>query len=140
MATAQEIRIEAYVDKILRRYRTTAITYLPYTSGALDVYKQRTRTYGTAVDLVGRAILQPTPEKLTVIGNDEQYDIAFLFSRTEMEAKFPALSEGEWMEVTGEMTWWNRRYRIVKVAPTGQVGERFLLVVVLANTIQGARD
>ena len=139
-ATAQEQAIEAYVDKVIRRYKTTTILYYPYASGAVDTYKQRTRDFGTPVELVGRAILNPTEEQLSMIGNDERYDIAFLFSRPEMEAKFPSVAEGEWVDVTGEMTWWQRRFRIVKVHPTGQVGERFLLVVMLAKTIERARD
>lgn len=140
MATTQEDRIEAFVDSTLRKFKTTTIRYYPYASGATDVYRQRVRTYGSPVTLIGRAILNPTKEKLSVIGNDEMYDIAFLFSRLEMVDKLPAYSEGLWMDVDGEMEWWNRRYRIVKVKPTGQVGEKFLLTVVLGTTIEGARD
>ena len=139
-ASEQEQKIEAYVDKIITRYKTTDIYYYPYVTGAVDTYKQRTKTFGDPVTLVGRAILSPTKEQITVIGNEESYDIAFLFSRTEMQRKFPSLSEGEWLDVDGEMSWFNRRYRIIQVHPTGQVGVNFLLVVVLANSVPGARD
>ncbi len=138
--TEQEERIEAFVDQVIRRYKTTEIVYYPYVAGATDSYKQRTRTYGTAVTLVGRAILNATSEQISVIGNDERYDIAFLFTRLEMIDKFPTADEGEWLSVKGEITWWGRRYRISDVRPTGQVGERFLLVVALGKTIEGSRD
>lgn len=140
MTTTYEDRIETQVDSVLRKFQTTQIQYFPYVAGATDLYRQRVRTFGSPVTLVGRAILNPTKEKLSVIGNDEVYDIAFLFSRLEMIDKLPTHSEGLWMDVDGEMEWWNRRYRIVKVKPTGQVQERFLLVVVLGTTIEGARD
>lgn len=133
-------RIENQVDKVLTRYSTGAISYYPYAPGVRDHYGQVTKAFGTGVSLVGRAILNPTSEQISVIGNNETYDIAFLFSRTEMLKKFPALSEGEWLDVTGEMTWHGRRYKIDKVKPTGQIQETFILVVVVANSIPGARD
>jgi hypothetical protein len=139
MPTHQEI-LEAKVDSLLTRYQTTEISYYPYATGSVDIYKQRTKSFGSAIILVGRAILRPTPEQISVIGNDERYDIAFLFSRTEMLRKLSSYNEGEWMDVTGEMEWFSRRYKIEKVKPTGQVQTRFLLVVVLATTIQGQRD
>lgn len=138
--TTKEENIELIVDCVIREHQTTPIQYYPYVSGAVDVYKQRTRTFGTPVTLVGRAIIRPTNETLSVIGNDEQYDIAFLFSRTEMRKKFPALPEGEWMDVTGEMTWFGRRYKIEKAQPTGQVGLNFTMMVIMGKTIQGQRD
>lgn len=139
-ATLQEEQIENYVDKVIRRYKTTQILYYPYESGGLDIYKQRTKTYGTPVELIGRAILTPTKEKLSMIGNDEIFDIAFLFSRIEMLKKFSSMEEGEWMNIDGEMAWWNRRYRIIRTHPTGQVGVNFLLMVILANSIPGVRE
>jgi hypothetical protein len=92
------------------------------------------------VTLVGRAILNPTNEQISVIGNEERYDVAFLFSRLEMIRKFPAASEGEWIDVSGEFSWWGRRYKIEKVAPSGQIGASFSLVIALGMTIQGSRD
>lgn len=139
-ATAQELSIGLAVDALLRRYKTTQIILHPYVSGTADVYKQRERSFGDDVVLIGRAILRPTSEQVTVIGNGEQFDIAFLFSRLEMLEKFPLANEGEWVDVTGEISWWNRRFRIIRVHPTGQIGELFTLVVVLANTIPGRRD
>ena len=137
---ATEAQIQTMVDVNLTRYKTTAIAYYPYVSGVVDIYNQRTKTFGTAVSLVGRAILNPTNEKISVIGNDERYDIAFLFSKLEMDRKFPSAAEGEWLDVAGEMTWWGRRFKIEKVAPSGQVGTSFSLVIVLGTTIQGRRD
>lgn len=135
-----EAQIQAKVDIEITRHRTTAINYYPYVDGVTDIYKQREKTFGTAVPLIGRAVLNPTPEQLTMIGNGEKYDIAFLFSRLEMARKFPLADDGEWLDVSGEFTWWNRRYKIEKVAPTGQVGTGFSLVVALGTTIQGQRD
>lgn len=140
MAT-QEEQIGIDIDRILTRYKTTEIKYHPYVSGSVDIYKQRTKTFGTPVSLTGRAILNPTSEQISAIGSEESYDIAFLFSRLEMKRKFPSADEGEWMQPDGEMEWRDgRRYKIEKVKPSGQVGIYFTLMIVLGNTIQGSRD
>lgn len=139
MAITEETAQKA-VDRNIERHKTTAILYYPYTTGVVDRYGQRDKTFGAAVSLVGRAIHRPTPEMITVIGNGEVYDIAFLFSRLEMLRKFPAALDGEWVDASGQMEWRNRRYKIEKVAPSGQVGETFSLCIVLATTILGERD
>jgi len=135
-----EAQIQTMVDNVITTHKTTSIVYYPYTSGSVDIYKQRTKSFGTGVTLTGRAILNPTPEMISVIGNEESYDIAFLFSKLEMDRKFPAASDGEWLDVDAEMTWWGRRYKIEKVHPSGQVGLTFSLVIVLACSIPGSRD
>ncbi len=135
-----EAQIQTKVDQVITQHRTTAINYYAYVEGITDIYKQRTKTFAAPVELIGRAILNPTQEKLTVIGSGERYDIAFLFSRLEMIRKFPSADEGEWLDVSGEFTWWDRRYKISRVAPTGQVGLDFSLLVALGMTIQGQRD
>jgi len=135
-----EAQAELKVDATITKYKSTTISYYPYTSGATDVYKQKTKVFGSAVALIGRAIHRPTPEILTVIGSGEEYEIAFLFSRVQMVAKFPSALEGEWIDPSGQMEWRNRRYKIKRVAPSGQVGEKFLLMIVLANSIPGQRD
>jgi len=135
-----ETTVQNKVDSVIRQYKTTPIKYYPYASGAVDVFKQRIKTFGTPVTLVGRAIHRPTPEQITVIGDGEEYDIAFLFSKIEMDLKFPSATDGEWIDTYGQMEWRDRRYKIEKVAPTGQVGTTFSMVVALANTIPGQRD
>lgn len=137
----QEENIQTYVDKMIRRYRTTPIVYEAYETGqAVDIYKQRVKTYLPGVELVGRAILNPTREKVTIIGNGENYDIAFLFSRIELLDKFPLALEGQWLNVDGRMTWYNRQYRIVKAQPSGQVGQTFSLFIALGESYPGKRD
>lgn len=136
-----EDNIQSIVDSFITRFRTTPIQYLAYISGAVDRYNQRDKTFAApSQDLIGRAIHRPTPEKVTVIGQGEVYEIAFLFSRLEMRRKFPAAVDGEWIQAEGRMTWRGRTYKIEKVKPTGQVGETFSMVVVLANSILGHRD
>lgn len=138
--TVHEVAIESTVDRVISFNRTTPIVYFPYALGTVDRYRQRVKTFGSSTELIGRAILNPTPEKVSVIGNDEQYEIAFLFSRLQLVEKFSTAAEGEWLDVSGEMTWFNRRFKIEKVAPSGQVGASFSLVIVLANTLDGQRD
>ncbi len=140
MVAPLQSTIEATVDSLLLKFQTSPIQMFPYTSGVLDIYKQRTKTFGTPVTVVGRAILRPTPEQLSVIGNAEEYDIAFLFARPEMIRKFPAADEGQWIDVKDEMEWYGRRFKIEKAAPTGQVGDTFLLMVILAQNLPGERD
>lgn len=137
-----EDNIQRIVDHYITRFRTTPIQYLEYVSGAVDRYGQRDKTFAApSPDLIGRAIHKPTPEKVTVIGQGEVYDIAFLFSRLEMVRKFPSATDGEWIQPEGRMVWRsNRVYKIEKVKPTGQTGETFSLVVVLVNSILGNRD
>lgn len=135
-----EAQILTKVDREITRHKTTEIYYYPYVSGATDIYKQRAKSFGTAVSLTGRAILEPTQETLTVIGDGEEYDIAFLFSRLEMLRKFPTAEEGEWMSAYGQIAWWRRRYKIEKAAPLGQAGIYFAMMVILAKNIQGERN
>ncbi len=135
-----EGKTQLVVDKYITAYRTTPIQYFPYVTGAVDRFGQRDKTFGTPTTLIGRAIHRPTPEMMTVIGQGEVYEIAFLFSRLEMLRKFPDAVEGEWVDASGQMEWRDRRYKIEKVAPTGQVGETFSQVIVLAHSILGKRD
>jgi hypothetical protein len=136
-----EDNIQKIVDQYITRFRTTPIQYLAYVAGAVDRYRQRDKTFAApSPDLIGRAIHKPTPEKVTVIGQGEVYEIAFLFSRLEMLRKFPSATEGEWIQPEGRMTWRSRTYKIEKVKPSGQTGETFSLVIVLANSILGNRD
>jgi hypothetical protein len=139
--SSQESAIDARLDELLtNEFRSTAIVYHPYVSDTVDIYKQRTKTFGTPVTIRGRAIHRPTPEQISVIGNGERYEVAFLFSRRELIRRFPSAADGEWVSTDGEVAWFNRRYKIEKVQATGQVSTHFLMVVVLANTIQGHRD
>lgn len=140
MAAYTEAQIQTMVDTAITDHKTTSIVYYPYSTGAVDIYKQRTRAFGAGVTLIGRAILNPTMEQISVIGNGEAYDIAFLFSKLEMDRKFPSASDGEWLDVDAQMSWWGRRYKIEKVHPSGQVGLTFSLVIVLGTTIPGSRD
>jgi hypothetical protein len=135
-----EAQAESAVDQFIDAYQTTEIKYYPYVAGTPNKYKQNTKGFGTAVTVVGRAIHNPTPEQVTIIGNGEEYEIGFLFSRLEMVRKFPSGTEGEWISDTGQMEWRNRRYKLEKVQPTAQVGEKFLLMVALGKSIQGSRD
>lgn len=137
---ASEAAIQNKIDETITRFKTTEIRYFPYESGTIDIFRQRTKSFSAYISLIGRAILRPTPEKVTVIGNDEQYDVAFLFSRLEMLRKFPAAEEGKWIVSSGKMWWWDREYKIEHVRPTGQTGLTFSMIVVLANSYQGKRD
>jgi hypothetical protein len=136
-----EDNIQKVVDYYITQRRTTPIQYLEYTPGATDRYGQRDKAFAApSPDLIGRAIHKPTYEKVTVVGQGEVYEIAFLFSRLEMLRKFPAAADGEWIQAEGRMVWRNRTYKIEKVKPSGQVGVTFSLVIVLANSILGNRD
>jgi hypothetical protein len=135
-----EAQAQRVVDEAIRKYRTSPIQYLPFVSVVTDLYKQGTPQFGTAVTLVGRAIHHPTSEMISVIGNDERFGVAFLFSRLEMLRKFPSANEGEWIVDTGRMVWNSTTYKIEHVRPTGQLGETFAEVVVLGNTIDGRRE
>lgn len=135
-----ETQIGIIIDQMLTRYKSSEIKYHPYATGSVDIYNQREKTFGTPVVLIGRAILDPTKEQVTLIGNGEEYEIAFLFSRLEMRRKFPLADEGKWIDSAGQMEWWSNRYKLEKVQPTGQVGLYFHMMVALGRSLQGARE
>jgi len=130
-----EDQIESKVDSLLTLYQNSQIQYYPYSTGTADIYKQRTLSFGTPVTVVGRAIINPTEEQITGIGRLVDIDVAFLFSRLEMVRKFPAAEEGAWMDNSGQLSWNGSRYRIVKVAPSGQVQTKFLIFIALGKDI-----
>lgn len=136
-----EDRAQLKVDRTITRFRTSPIVYHPYVEGPVDRYGQRDKTFGTpSAEIIGRAIHNPTMEQVTIIGQGEVYEIAFLFSRLEMLRKFPSGVEGEWMAVEGQLEWRNRRYKIEKAKPSGQLGQTFSLFIIVANSILGHRD
>ena len=136
-----EDNVQLVVDHYITLHRTTPIQYLAYAGGAVDRFKQRTKTFDApSPDLIGRAIHNPTSEQVSIIGQGEVYDIAFLFSKLEMDRKFPAAVDGEWIQPEGQMVWRDRTYKIEKVKPSGQIGLTFSLVIALATTILGERD
>lgn len=128
------------VDRALKAYKTSPIKYYSLNTTTLDVYKQATKVFATAVTLTGRAIIRPTSEQVTSIGNGEVYDMAFLISAKEAELKFPGVASGEWVKTSGEMEWNSRRFIIDKVVPSGQVGTLYSMVIVLATSVKGHRD
>lgn len=136
-----EAQIQAKLDQLVTvKFKTTPIQYFGYAPGPLDLYKQKSKVFTAPILLNGRAILNPTKEVLSVIGNEERYDVAFLFTRAEMLRKFPTKVEGQWMDVSGELEWYSRRFKIEQVRPTGQTSTTFHLMVVLAMNLPGGRD
>lgn len=137
-----EAQIESKIDSVLTQYQMGGIQlYKLLSNGTPDLYQQAsTKTFDTAVTLVGRAIHKPTMETITAIGDGRTYDIAFEFSRLEMVRKFPAGVEGEWIGVEDEIEWRSRRYKIEKVKPTVQVNDHFALLLVFACSVPGDRD
>lgn len=134
-----EQSISAKIKKIIAASNSGPIDFRPYTQGTPDAYGQREPSFGTAVPLIGRAILKPTMEEISSIGKDMAYDIAFLFSREELVARISA-NEGRWVNVEDRMEWKGAAYKIVKVHPTGQISDKFLMVIVLASTVVGQRS
>jgi hypothetical protein len=132
-----EAKAQRAVDAVITRYKTSPILHYPYVAQTPDAYGQSRPGFGVATTLVGRAIHRPTKEAITVIGDGEVFEIAFLFSRLEMLRKFPSAPEGEWISSADQLSWQNRRYRILHVRPTGQLGETFSELIVLGETLVG---
>lgn len=134
-ATAQRA-----VDRVIRKYRTSTINVLKLESAGIpDRFGQSRPTFSAGVSVIGRAIHHPTNEILTVIGDGERYEIAFLFSRLEMLRKFTTLPEGKWITTYDRIVWNGNTYKLEKVQPTGQIGQTFSEVVALGNTAEGDR-
>jgi hypothetical protein len=135
-----EAQAQRATDRAIRRYRASVITVLKFASaGTPDRFKQSQATFSTGVPIIGRAIHHPTKEQITVIGDGERYEIAFLFSRLEMLRQFPLLPEGKWVTTYDRISWNGNTYKLEKVQPTGQVGTTFSLVVALGSTAEGDR-
>lgn len=135
-----EAAIIAKVASVLQTYGTDIDVLKSAGVGVADVYGQGDRTFDAAVSVRGRAIQKPTQDQLSFIGNDDEVEIAFLFSRTELVAKFPSAGENEWLEKTDEFGWEGRRFRALSVHPTGRVQAYHAMVAVVAETIPGASD
>jgi len=135
-----EAQAQRATDRAIRRYRASTISVLKFASaGTPDRFGQSRATFSPGVPVVGRAIHNPTKEQVTVIGDGERYEIAFMFSRLEMLRRFPALPEGKWITTLDKVTWNGNTYKLEKVQPTGQVGTTFSLVVALGSTAEGDR-
>lgn len=109
-----------------------------YVSETQDRYKQGVVTFGTPVICRGRAITRPTREQLSFIGDGQEVEVAFLFSRLELVAKFPALGEGVWLTTKDEVGWGGQWWRLVSAHPTGRVSTQCSMLVMIGETAPGA--
>jgi len=134
-----ESAISSKIGRLLRGHNSGPIQYFPFTAGTPDQYGQVSPSFGPPVFLVGRAILNPTEEIISGIGEASRYSVAFLFSREELLSKFPASNEGSWIDSRGEMFWNGSRYKVDVFHPTAQVGDTFLLFIALGTTKAGER-
>lgn len=127
------------VDRAIKRYKTSGIEVLTHIPGVPDKFQQSRSTYAPGISVIGRATHSPTAQMISVIGDGERFGVAFLFSRLELIRKFPAGTEGKWISTNDKMSWNGNVYAIAKARPTGQVGETFSEMVILANTPEGER-
>lgn len=82
---------EQWVDEALVGFGK-AIQVYPAISVTRNQYGQASPAFGPAVECIGRCILEPTPEDISIIGNLQGVDIAILFSRLELVREFPIVA------------------------------------------------
>jgi len=103
----------------------------------LDPYKTRRPKFKAPLEVNGRATSNPSEETMSIIGKDEDVDMAFLFSRLELERKFPAvvypaalwITSKDRIEKDGEV------YRIIRVHATGEVKTGCTMVCALGKLL-----
>lgn len=132
-------RTRERVRKVIARYSSAPIDLLKIASvtpDGSDPYGDGEPAYEAPVALIGRGIRNPTPEQVTVIGNDEHFDIAFLVSYLEMEEKFPGVDQDDWVTTEDAAGFEGNLYNIERVHLSGKV-EDYTLVILLGRTFEG---
>ena len=137
LAIGQQAQAEAWVDDLLLGFGKE-IDILPHASEPIrNLYGQSESEFDQPVSCTGRCILNPTKEQISIIGNEQKVDCALVFSRTELVRKFPSAEEGEWISELDQFSFEEKTYKITKVHPSGRIGDRATLVIVLGDTIAG---
>jgi hypothetical protein len=139
MAAANEARIQDKVFAVLRDHGTD-MDVLKYVSTVLDQYKQGEQTFATAVEVRGRGIRRPTKDQLSMIGDAEEVEIAFVFSRLELNDKFPTATEPYWITNDDRIGFEGKQYRILSTHPTGKIALTYSMLVAIAETIPGGAE
>jgi len=101
-----------------------------------DPYTEGSSTFDPPVATVGRGIRHPTSEQVSMIGNDEHPEIAFVFSYLELEERFPLLAPQEWIKTDDAIGFEGNLYNVDRVKLSGKFQD-YTLVVVLARTYEG---
>lgn len=131
-----EVEIASEVDRLLLGFGKSIWIY-PFGEGSTNQYGQAAKEFEEPIECTGRCILRPTKETLEIIGNLQGVDCALVFSRAEMIRKFPERDENEWLDEKDEFVYEERRYKILKVHPSGRIKNFHNVVVVLGANILG---
>jgi hypothetical protein len=139
MAKANEPKIQNKVHDLLRDHGTD-MDVLKYESTVLDQYKQGEQVFADPVSVRGRGIRRPTKDQLSFIGDAEEVEIAFVFSRLELNEKFPLATEPYWITNDDRIGFEGRVYRVVEAHPTGKVALTYSMLVLIGETIPGGAE
>jgi hypothetical protein len=140
MAKADEAKIQLKVRAAIDDHGTD-IDVLKYDDTTpLDQYRQGTPAFDSPVSVRGRGIRRPTSDQISFIGDGEEVEIAFLFSRLELNEKFPSATEPYWVTNDDQIGFEGKRYRILESHPTGKVAETYSMLVVIAETAPGEAE
>lgn len=126
-----------WVDKCLSEVGDT-ITVYKFTTGTANRYGQRAATFSTGVACVGHCVLKPSEELIALVGNEQKVDAVISFSRLEMKRKFASGVEGAWVTEKDEFDFEGKRYRILKVLPSGRVEDYDHVFLVFGANLEGA--
>ena len=134
--TLEELAIEDYADTTITGFGKTVYYYKSKTV-VKNRYGQAGQAFEDPVECTGRGILNPTSEQLSIVGNLQDVDVALLFSRKEMQRRFPTIAENEWMHEHDRLKYEDRTYKIIQIHPTGRIKNFASIFVVLESNIVG---
>jgi len=139
MAVANEAKIQAKVYAVLRDHGTD-MDVLKYDDMVLDQYNQGEPQFADPIVVRGRGIRRPTKDQISFIGDAEEVEIAFVFSRLELNDKFPDATEPYWITNDDRIGFEEKLYRILEAHPTGKVAETYSMLVLIAETLPGGAE
>lgn len=117
-----------------------SIGVVKYAGTVLDQYKQGEPTYAAfAVPTTGRGIRQPNMDQLSMIGDGESVEIAFVWSRLELARRFPSAADPmKSIDTRDRLEFEGKTYRILSTHPTGKSHSVYTMLVVKAASLPGA--
>jgi phage tail tube protein FII len=134
---ATEAAIMVKVQDSIKAYGQS-IDVLKHAATSADLYQQGAKTFDVAVQVVGRAIRRPTADQLSMVGDQEDIELAVVFARLELMDAFATATENEWIVNDDEIGYEGTRYRILSTHLTARVKDYYSLVVCKCVSLVGS--
>jgi len=129
----------AHVKSTIARHGSV-LGVLKFSSLTTDQYQQGDPTFNTVVNTTGRGIRQPSADELSVIGDGENVEIAFVWSRLELIDKLSSYPTDKWLDNKDRIQFEGKVYRILSTHLTGKAFDLYSMVVCKAESLVGAAN